>query len=120
TLQQQRQEQLKLIARVFVSDANIRSYLAAQDSASTLALLEERQNDLGYDFAMALDPEGRVVARTDNPNAIGEDLSQRPLIQRAQQEFEATGFWKQDKRLFNAVAVPLAVNQILQGFLVAG
>ena len=88
--------------------------------ASILDLLEERQNDLGYDFAMTLDPQGKVVARTDNPDAVGEDLSQRPLIKRAQEEFEATGFWKQDKRLFNAVAVPLAADQILQGFLVAG
>jgi len=124
TLQQQRQEQLKLIARVFVGDQAIRAYIteaaASGSGASVLDLLEERQNDLGYDFAMALDPQGRVVARTDNPNAVGEDLSQRPLIQRAQQEFEATGFWKQDKRLFNAVAVPITVDQILQGFLVAG
>ncbi len=125
TLQQQRQEQLKLIARVFASDANIRSYIAASaddpsGAASVLDLLEERQNDLGYDFAIALDPQGRVLARTDNPDAVGEDLSQRPLVKRAQEEFEATGFWKQDKRLFNAVAVPLAADQVLQGFLVAG
>ena len=120
TLQQQRQEQLRLIARVFVGDPNIVAYIAEQDSASTLDLLEERQNDLGYDFAMALDPQGKVLARTDDPDATGEDLSQRPLVKRAQEEFEATGFWKQDKRLFNAVAVPIAVDQILQGFLVAG
>src|SRR5687768_8920032 len=45
TLQQQRQEQLKLIARVFASDANIRSYIAASaddpsGAASVLDLLE--------------------------------------------------------------------------------
>ena len=124
TLQQQRQEQLKLISRVFIGDQAIVAYIteaaATGNGASVLDLLEERQNDLGYDFAMALDPQGKVVARTDNPNAVGEDLSQRPLINRAREEFEATGFWKQDKRLFNAVAVPIAVDQILQGFLVAG
>src|SRR6185503_529452 len=122
TLQQQRQEQLQLIARVFTGDQDIVAYIAegAAQHGSILDLLEERQNDLGYDFAMALDPQGKVIARTDNPDAVGEDLSQRPLIKRAQAEFEATGFWKQDKRLFNAVAVPLAVDQILQGFLVAG
>ena len=125
TLQQQRQDQLKLIARVFAGDQAIVAYIAeasggGQGAASILDLLEERQNDLGYDFAMALDPQGKVLARTDNPNAVGQDLSQRPLIKRAQEEFEATGFWKQDRRLFNAVAVPLAADQILQGFLVAG
>ena len=125
-LQQQRFEQLRLIANVFVSDDDLRAYIAgAADqgvlgTASILDLLEERQNDLGFDFAIVLDPQGRVLARTDAPDAVGGDLSQRPLVKAAQQELEATGFWKQDKRLFNAVAVPLAADQILQGFLVAG
>ncbi|HEV8631207.1 MAG TPA: protein kinase [Thermoanaerobaculia bacterium] len=123
-LQQQRQEQLKLIAQVFVSDPALRAYIveavSSGNSASVLDLLEERQNTLGYDFAMVLDPQGHVLTRTDNPNASGEDLSQRPLIRRAQQALEATGFWRQDKRLFNAVAVPLSADNLLTGFLVAG
>lgn len=124
TLQQQRLEQLRLIARVFAGDPALVAYIneaaTTGQGASILDLLEERQNDLGYDFAIALDPLGRVLARTDDPEAVGEDLSQRPLVQAARQELEATGFWKQDKRLFNAVAVPLAADQILSGFLVAG
>jgi serine/threonine-protein kinase len=125
-LQQQRFDQLRLIANVFVSDDDLRAYIAgaadqgALGTASILDLLEERQNDLGFDFAIVLDHQGRVLARTDAPDAVGGDLSQRPLVKAAQQDLEATGFWKQDKRLFNAVAVPLAADQILQGFLVAG
>src|SRR5262245_61801550 len=59
TLQQQRQEQLQLLANVFVSDANLRAYIAEAattpgQGASILDILEERQNDLGFDFAIAL------------------------------------------------------------------
>jgi eukaryotic-like serine/threonine-protein kinase len=124
TLQQQRLEQLKLIARVFVADVPLVAYIqeaiATGNSLSVLDQLEERQNELGFDFAIVLDPEGRVVARTDDPDATGQDLAQRPLVQRAIEELESEGLWEQGGRLFNAVAVPLAADRILVGFMVAG
>ena len=123
-LQRQRVEQLRLIARVFSGDPALTAYVSeaagAGDNVSVLDLLEERQNDLGFDFAIVLDPEGRVVARTDDPNATGADLSSRPLVKKAIDELEAVGFWEQDGRLFNAVAVPLAADRLLVGFLIAG
>ena len=123
-LQRQRVEQLGLMARVFSGDPALTAYVseAAElgDNVSVLDLLEERQNDLGFDFAIVLDPEGRVVARTDDPNATGADLSGRSLVRKALEELEAVGFWEQDGRLFNAVAVPLAADRLLVGFLIAG
>jgi eukaryotic-like serine/threonine-protein kinase len=124
TLQQQRLEQLKLIARVFVADVPLVAYIqeaiATGDSLSVLDQLEERQNELGFDFAIVLDPTGRVLARTDDPDAAGQDLSQRPLVRRAIDELEGEGLWEQGGRLFNAVAVPFAADRELVGFLVAG
>ena len=123
-LQRQRVEQLGLMARVFSGDPALTAYVSeaaeAGDNVSVLDLLEERQNDLGFDFAIVLDPEGRVVARTDDPDATGADLSSRPLVRKAIDELEAVGFWEQDGRLFNAVAVPLAADRLLVGFLIAG
>src|SRR5687768_10487 len=112
------------MARVFSGDPALTAYVSeaagAGDNVSVLDLLEERQNDLGFDFAIVLDPEGRVVARTDDPDATGADLSSRPLVKKAIDELEAVGFWEQDGRLFNAVAVPLAADRLLVGFLIAG
>jgi len=125
-LQMQRLDQLKLIARVFTSDADLRAYVAtAADQGETgrnsiLDLLGERQNDLGFDFAIVLDPAGHVIVRTDKPGATGEDLAERPLVKKALADLEAYGFWSQDKRLFNAVAVPLQAGGNLTGFLIAG
>ncbi|HVS03872.1 MAG TPA: protein kinase [Thermoanaerobaculia bacterium] len=124
-LQLARLEQLELIARVFAADPALTAYVAearAQEQyLSILDQLEERQNELGFDFAIALDPEGRVLARTDDPDALGEDLAERPLVAQALDEYQAFGVWRQDGRLFHAVVVPLVSgDRLLEGFLLAG
>jgi HAMP domain-containing protein len=123
-LQQQRLEQLRLVAQVAAADiplvALVQQAAETGDALSILDQLEERQNNLGYDFAMVLDPQGIVLARTDKPDVAGQDLSQRPLVAQAIEEFEAFGFWEQDGRLFNAVAVPLAADRNLVAYLLAG
>ena len=123
-LQQQRLDQLRLIAQVSAADPALTAYVAeaAQggDNLSILDQLEERQNNLGYDFGMVLDPDGVVLARSDKPDVSGQDLSKRPLVAKAIEELEAYGFWEQDGRLFNAVVVPLAADRLLVGFLMAG
>jgi serine/threonine-protein kinase len=120
TYQEQHFDRLKLNSRIFVSDAAISSYLAQHDTASTLDLLTERQKDLGFDFAIVTDSRGRVVARTDNPGAVGQDLSHRPLLAKAIAENEAAGVWQEGKSLYYAVAVPVSKDFDLYGFLVTG
>ena len=119
-----RYEQLQLLSLLFVSDPYLTAYVAegAQtlDRRSMADLLLERQADLGFDFAILLDPDGRVLARTDRPSEAGEDLSARPLVATALREYEASGVWREGERLFHAVAVPLTRRLDLFGFLVAG
>jgi serine/threonine-protein kinase len=119
-----RYERLGLISRVFVGDAALTAYLAEaagrRDTGSLLDLLDERQSDLGFDFAILLDPEGHVVARTDRPDAVGGDLSRRPLIAKAVEEFQAAGVWQEGHDLFYAVAVPVTKDFTLLGYLVSG
>jgi eukaryotic-like serine/threonine-protein kinase len=123
-LQQQRLEQLRLLSRLFASDRHLAAYVAEGealgDVASILDVLEERQNDLGFDFAIVLDPEGRVLAHSDDPDAVGEDLSGRALVTRALEDFDGFGIWRQGGVLHHAVAVPLAVDRLLVGFVIAG
>lgn len=123
TSRQQRIQYLQLASNVFATDAGVRGYLAEaaadQDVASVLDLLAERQSDLGFDFAILLDPQGRLIARSDQPTASGQDLSARPLVAAALEKNEAAGVWQEGDRLFDAVAVPVMQEFFLQGFVVA-
>jgi tetratricopeptide (TPR) repeat protein len=122
--QRQRYAQLELISRLFVADPYLTAYLAeavaADDRQSVLDLLVERQEDLGYDFAIVLDSRGTAVARTDRPGAAGEDLAARPLVAEALESYFAAGVWIEDDGLYDAVAVPVTEGVDLLGFLVTG
>jgi serine/threonine-protein kinase len=128
--QQRRGRQLALISRVVSADPAFVGYVAEAaghglgspagvDSVSIADLLAERQAELGFDFAIALDPHGRVLARTDRPGESGEDLSTEPLVSRALDDLvTTTGLWRSGGRLFQAAATPLSSRFDLIGFLV--
>lgn len=124
TYEKERYERLKLISRLFLSNPNLIAYFAeaAQtgQTASLLDALSDGQKELGFDFAILLDPNGRVLARSDNPNAVGGDLSKRPLVAKALIDFEASGVWREGNRLYYAVAVPVAQQFTAYGYLVTG
>jgi len=124
--QRQRYDQLKLGSRVLAGDANFRALVAEAgkvgDSASIVNVLQERQGDLGFDFAIVTDPAGKVLARTDQLSAAGQDLAARPLIAEALRKTGegAAGVWLEGNRLYDTVAVPMVQDFILQGLLVTG
>jgi eukaryotic-like serine/threonine-protein kinase len=124
--QEQRYRQLLLISRLFAADSNLTAYLneaaTRGDTHSILDLLSERRNDLGFDFAILLDPQGKVVARTDRPEGTGEDLSKRPLVAAAlaADNRESRGIWREGDRLYHAVAVPVVKDFTPFGSLITG
>ncbi len=122
--QAERGKRLLANARLFASDPSLNAYVAeaaaSRDSSSILDLLNERQRDVGFDFAIILDSSGKVLARTDRPNGAGEDLTNRALVAKAISDFEAAGVWIEEGRLYDAVAVPLQREFNLLGFFVAG
>ena len=122
--QQRRFEQLSLIAEAFTSNSAITAYIAEaagrRDRASILDQLYERQEELGFDFAIVLDPAGRVLARTDSPDTSGENLSERPLVVKVVNDNDAFGIWRRGDLLFNGVAVPLVQDFDLFGYLITG
>jgi len=118
-------DRLQLVANVFVADANLLAYLAEaqarSDSASILDLLLERQDDLGCDFAMVTDADGYLLARTDRPDAIDDDMAEQPLISLALDEFQSAGLWREGDELHHAVVIPLVQGGIdLLGFFAMG
>lgn len=123
TFQERRFQLLALIAEQLAGDPNFSAYVAESieqgDVLSLLDQLDERRSALGFDFALILDPDGLVVARTDAPEATGEDLSAEPLYHLAFDGYEAIGVWAQGEDLYYAVGVPVAAGGLLHGFLVA-
>ncbi|HEX5719335.1 MAG TPA: protein kinase [Thermoanaerobaculia bacterium] len=123
-VQAQRFQQLSLISGIFAGDPEVAAYLGETagtvDVASALDQLGEGQARLGFDFAILLNPSGHVIVRTDNPNATGEDLSQRPLVAKAVEDFEGSGIWQEGDRLYYAVAVPVTKAFELYGYLITG
>jgi serine/threonine-protein kinase len=121
-LQQQRYRQLLLISRILRTDQVLVSYLAAapreDQQVAILDAIEEYQNLLDFDLAVVLDREGRVLRRTDDRDALGEDLSASPLVATALAEGEAFGVWQQHGELYHAVAVRLARQFELVGSIV--
>ncbi len=121
--EQQRFQQLKLLAEVLAGNPDFKAYLAeaipAHDRISILDQLDERRSDLGYDLAIVVDQNGVVAARTDQREAEGADLSGRPLIHEVRTAFEASGIWSENGRLYEAVATPMATEGVF-GYLVLG
>ena len=121
TSQQQRYEQLVVSAEVFANNSGIRQYIAEEQvsAADLLDLLEERRADLRFDFAMVVSPQGQLLARTDQPTASGASLAGVPLIKMALEKTVAvSGVWQEGGQLYDAVAVPVVQDFILQGFVV--
>ncbi|HLF56754.1 MAG TPA: HAMP domain-containing protein, partial [Thermoanaerobaculia bacterium] len=122
--QQQRFQQLGLLAEIMASKPDFKAYLfeaiRTHDRLSILDQLDERKSELGYDLAIVVDADGVLAARTDLPDIAGVDLSTRPLFRKVREEFEAAGVWSERGRLFEAVAVPMAVDEGIFGFLALG
>ncbi len=121
-LEAQRKQRLLLISRIFSTDEVLTSYLAeaaeAGDRVSVLDSVETYQNLLAFDLAVVLDRDGRVLTRTDDPNAVGEDLSGSTFIAAALESDEAFGVWYQGEKLYHAAAVPLARDFVQVGYIV--
>jgi HAMP domain-containing protein len=124
--QEQRYRQLLLISRLFAADPYFSAYLSeaanTRDTRSILDQLSERRNDLQFDFAIVLDPQGRVIARTDRPEGAGQDLSKRPLVAAAlsADNRESRGVWREGGDLYYALAVPVVKDFTPFGYLITG
>ncbi|MEM8961242.1 MAG: protein kinase [Acidobacteriota bacterium] len=121
-LQEQRLDQLSLVAELMARDPYFTAYIAegfaADDSFSITDQLEERIRGFELDFAIVVDPDGAVFADTFATNvALGTD---DPLIATLLEDYAVGGIWPHDDSLFYLVGAPLEVAGVLQGFLLTG
>jgi serine/threonine-protein kinase len=118
-------EQLVAAADRMAGDSNFAAYVAEAidvgDVDSLLDILGAHRDQLGFDFAILLDPDGLLVARTDTPTARedrGEDFSGEILFQLAEEGYAPAGVWERNARIYQAAAVPVATGSLLHGYLI--
>jgi HAMP domain-containing protein len=91
---------------------------AGIDSASINDLLRERQESVGFDLGLITDPDGRVLARTDQPEAFEVSMAGDPFLASAiQGASPISGFWREGATLYQAAAWPLDLDGDLVGFM---
>lgn len=109
----------------YFENAVVDSQLGLGDGGGALAgalslhdLLLERQSEYRFDLGIFLDAEGNVAARSDEVEAVAENLSNDPFLRTSIERAVAlSGFWRQGARLFQAAIVPIDRDQNLLGFL---
>ncbi len=120
TFQQDRFRKLQLGVRVLANDAYFKAAVETGDEPTIADMLQERGQDLLADFFIATDYDGIVLARSDQIEAQGQDLSDVALVEIALEGEESATVWKQDGRFYHAVSVPMLFGPDLVGILVAG
>lgn len=88
------------------------------DSGSVGDLLAERQEQYGFDLAIVLDAQARVLARSDRAEAVEESFAGDPFVEQVVSELTpVAGFWRHAGKLYQAALMPLDQDQDLVGFL---
>ncbi|MEM7582453.1 MAG: protein kinase [Acidobacteriota bacterium] len=117
-------ERLGLTTSLIANDPEFAAYLsesaASGDIASTRDLLEDFATNQALTFAIALDPEGYVLAQAGSLPKFGDGLSQDPIFPRIAEEGYVAGIWVQREQLFYVASAPVLAGQLLQGFLLSG
>ena len=90
-------------------------------SMSLADLLAERREQYGFDLGIFLDPQGEVLARTDETEAVKQNLSGDVFLASAISEaIPVSGLWRQGNQLLQAAVMPILRGEDLLGFLVLG
>jgi len=120
-VERQRLIDLRLMTRFTAADPSFAAYVTETDPTSARDLLLERQREVECDLMIALDPRGRVRARTDRAATTDEDLAGDPLVAGALEHGESSGLMRDGNRYWTAAVVPMTAGQeSLLGFLIAG
>jgi serine/threonine-protein kinase len=119
-LEADRLEKLQLINSVIVESPYFKAAVVEMDAATTLDSAQSMVEQVGSDFMIVTDVNGRIVARTDIPALTGVDLSGTPLVGKAIEGESFGGVWREEDRLYHAVSVPFGVGDEILGAVVTG
>ncbi|TVQ41594.1 MAG: HAMP domain-containing protein [Wenzhouxiangella sp.] len=131
-LQSSTAREVALTSDLIASDPHFTAYLVeavrgglgeeqAIDVRSILDQVDERRREMGFDFAMMLDADGRVLVRTDRPEPARESRANQPLVASVMADLIPDyGPWREGNRLYSAAVVPITTAFELIGFLITG
>ena len=128
-LRKLRFQKLKLMSQILASDPAFLSYVAAAggdglgqgpvDTRSISDLLTERQDEIGFDFGLVLDPSGALLAESGNADAGHENFASDSTVAVAlHDQAPAAGYWLRDGHTYQVAVAPLANRDELSGYLV--
>ena len=115
----ERFERLNYLAHNLSSYPDLKALLDTGDTPTIRDFLETHRAQNGLDLLVALEPTGKVVARTDAAEAIALPEAQR-WIESLLAGREARGFLTVEGRVYQATAVPAEAGSTVFGFLIAG
>ena len=100
------------------SELGLGEDVLATGGVSLKDLLAERQEQYQFDLGIFMDAEGNVAARTDESEAVEQNLSGDLFINAAiENAGSLSGYWRQQDVLYQAAIVPIARDENLLGFL---
>ncbi len=82
---------LYVYSQILASDDSFKSALVNNDHQSAVSILSERVELMGITYISATDSDGIMLARTNNPDVYGDDVSQIPGIALALNGIANTG-----------------------------
>ena len=108
-------------AKVFAEQptfrGNYREALKSQDRETVLDQAQEAVQQTGADWVQIVDPEGTLLAKSDDPSAAPRPLGGSKLIADALEGDESQGFGASDSSMFQAVTTPIAERDAQGGVL---
>jgi class 3 adenylate cyclase len=115
----ERGDRLDALAHNLASYPNLKALLSTGDAPTIRDFLESQRGENALDLLLALDPTGKVIARTDAAEAVPLANSARwtaPLLAGK----EARGFLAVNGQEYQVAAVPADAGGTVFGFLLAG
>ena len=118
--ERERLTKLELVTSVVAESPILKAVVSEGDSATALDSARDMVTQVGSDFIILTDAQGTLVARTDQPGKKGEDMSGTPLVRQALEGQRGSGVWREGRKLYHAVAVPLAATGNILGSVTSG
>lgn len=108
TLVDQNRRQLELAATVLAGDFSFREAIATQDRPTMLSVLHNHGSRIGARVMLAVAPDRRIMANTQQPRQAGDPFPFDALLRVAEANGRSSDFVRiADGRLYQVVIVPI-------------
>lgn len=113
---------LFLQARIAAESSNLKSVVATADidHETVLSVLRDTHKTIQSDLLVITNSEGIVLARTDQPDKYQDNISNEYNIREALGGKESASVLVSGNKVYQVVALPIILNNVLEGVFKAG